>query len=122
MLQRARQDVGILSNRAVIVPRGVEIDDDDRARRRLADVDDSSAVFEDMFLGDVQVAAEMQTRRDRFEGIEEAALAAVAAVGGQIGQADGAAVRDHDVDRPGLGDPRSGFGDIGIGHVVRFGV
>ena len=57
----------------------VELDDDDRALRRGADVDDLATVLEDALLGHVQVAAEVQAGRDHLERVEEAALAAVSA-------------------------------------------
>ena len=72
--------------------------------------------------GHVQMPAEMEPGHDRLVGIEEAALAAMATRGGEVGQADRAGVGDQDVDRAGLGDPGRRIRDVGIGDIVPLGV
>ena len=74
------------------------------------------------FLGHVQVAAEVQPGFDGLECVEETALAAVTSRGRQVGQADRAGMREQDVDRTGLRDPRGRLGDVGIGDIVALGV
>src|SRR5262249_36172712 len=77
-----------------------------------------AAIGEVVALEAVEVAAEVEAGPEGFERLAEAALATAPALGRPVGEGDGAAMGDEDVDRAPVEGGRQG-GDLGGGHVGR---